>query len=100
MKPKIVFRTFVPALTAGILSLQAQAVDVEVLHYWTSGGEAKSVAELKKMMEAKGDQWKDFAVAGGGGLQAVAGGLGRDVELAGAGPVRLTDLGGVAEQYG
>jgi len=71
MKPKIVFRTFVPALTAGILSLQAQAVDVEVLHYWTSGGEAKSVAELKKMMEAKGDQWKDFAVAGGGGENAM-----------------------------
>ncbi len=26
----------------------AQAAEVEVLHYWTSGGEAKSVAELKK----------------------------------------------------
>ena len=25
--------------------------DVEVLHWWTSGGEAKSVAELKKMLE-------------------------------------------------
>jgi glucose/mannose transport system substrate-binding protein len=45
----------------------AQAADVEVLHYWTSGGEAKSVAELKKMLEAKGHKWKDFAVAGGGG---------------------------------
>jgi glucose/mannose transport system substrate-binding protein len=43
---------------------------VEVLHYWTSGGEAKSVAELKKMLEAKGHKWKDFAVAGGGGDNA------------------------------
>jgi glucose/mannose transport system substrate-binding protein len=44
---------------------------VEVLHYWTSGGEAKSAAELKKMLEAKGYQWKDFAVAGGGGENAM-----------------------------
>jgi glucose/mannose transport system substrate-binding protein len=43
---------------------------VEVLHYWTSGGEAKSVAELKKMLEAKGFKWKDFAVAGGAGDNA------------------------------
>ncbi|PRC94972.1 ABC transporter substrate-binding protein [Solimicrobium silvestre] len=48
-----------------------QATEVEVLHYWTSGGEAKSAAELKKMMEAKGITWKDFAVAGGGGENAM-----------------------------
>jgi glucose/mannose transport system substrate-binding protein len=53
-------------LTAG-----AQAAEIEVLHYWTSGGEAKSVAELKKMLEAKGHDWKDFAVAGGGGESAM-----------------------------
>ena len=51
-------------------SFAAQAADVEVLHYWTSGGEAKSAAELKKMVEAKGHKWKDFAVAGGGGDNA------------------------------
>ena len=45
--------------------------EVEVLHWWTSGGEAASVAELKKMLEAKGDTWKDFAVAGGGGETAM-----------------------------
>jgi glucose/mannose transport system substrate-binding protein len=48
----------------------AMAGEVEVLHYWTSGGEAKSVAELKKIMEGKGHTWKDFAVAGGGGDNA------------------------------
>lgn len=48
----------------------ATAGEVEVLHYWTSGGEAKSVAELKKIMTAKGHVWKDFAVAGGGGDNA------------------------------
>ncbi|MCX7258461.1 MAG: ABC transporter substrate-binding protein [Polaromonas sp.] len=48
----------------------ALAGEVEVLHYWTAGGEAKSAAELKKIMEAKGHVWKDFAVAGGGGDNA------------------------------
>ncbi|NHZ77837.1 extracellular solute-binding protein [Massilia sp. CCM 8695] len=58
---------------AGLVTLAgvAQAApQVEVLHYWTSGGEAKSIAELKKMMEAKGVVWKDFAVAGGAGENA------------------------------
>lgn len=60
------------AVTALIAATaQVQAAEVEVLHYWTSGGEAKSVAELKKMMEAKGVTWKDFAVAGGGGENAM-----------------------------
>ena len=54
------------AVSAGAL----HAGEVEVLHYWTSGGEAKSVAELKKIMQAKGHVWKDFAVAGGGGDNA------------------------------
>ncbi|MFT6984868.1 MAG: glucose/mannose transport system substrate-binding protein [Psychromonas sp.] len=53
------------------LSMAAQAAQVEVLHWWTSGGEARSVAELKKMLEAKGHEWKDFAVAGGGGESAM-----------------------------
>ena len=48
----------------------ARAADVEVLHYWTSGGEARSVAELKKALAAKGVGWKDFAVAGGAGENA------------------------------
>jgi glucose/mannose transport system substrate-binding protein len=52
-------------------SISASAAPVEVLHWWTSGGEAKSAAELKKMVEAKGHQWKDFAVAGGGGDAAM-----------------------------
>jgi len=58
-------------LAIGSATGSAQAApQVEVLHYWTSGGEAKSAAELKKMMETKGVAWKDFAVAGGGGENA------------------------------
>jgi glucose/mannose transport system substrate-binding protein len=50
----------------------AYAGEVEVLHYWTSGGEAKSVAVLKKAIEARGHTWRDFAVAGGGGDTAMS----------------------------
>jgi glucose/mannose transport system substrate-binding protein len=57
-------------VAASLLAVAAHAGEVEVLHYWTSGGEAKSVAELKKIMQAKGHVWKDFAVAGGGGDNA------------------------------
>jgi glucose/mannose transport system substrate-binding protein len=58
-----------PAAAAPAAPVAKQSV--EVLHYWTSGGEAASAAELKKMLEAKGHEWKDFAVAGGGGENAM-----------------------------
>ncbi|RJG15470.1 ABC transporter substrate-binding protein [Massilia cavernae] len=51
-------------------STPAHAAQVEVLHYWTSGGEARSIAELKKTLAARGVAWKDFAVAGGAGENA------------------------------
>jgi len=55
-----------------LVSAGAQAGEVEVLHYWTSGGEAKSVAELKAAMAKRGHSWKDFSVVGGGGQNAMA----------------------------
>lgn len=68
----LVKTTLTATALAALMTVAAasHAAEVEVLHYWTSGGEAKSVAELKKMMEAKGIVWKDFAVAGGGGENA------------------------------
>lgn len=65
-----ILRSLILAAAAG-LSGAALAGEVEVLHWWTSGGEARSVAELKKILESKGDKWKDFAVAGGGGENAM-----------------------------
>ena len=57
---------------AGLLTATlARAGEVEVLHWWTSGGEAKAAAELKATMQKKGHTWKDFAVAGGGGDAAM-----------------------------
>jgi glucose/mannose transport system substrate-binding protein len=49
----------------------ARAEDVEVLHYWTSGGESKAVNVLKQTIEKSGYTWKDSAVAGGGGANAM-----------------------------
>ena len=59
------------ACTAALLAGTAYAGEVEVLHWWTSGGEAKAATELKGTMQKKGHTWKDFAVAGGGGDAAM-----------------------------
>ena len=44
---------------------------VEVLHWWTSGGEAAALNVLKEDLEAKGIEWIDAPVAGGGGGNAM-----------------------------
>ncbi len=48
-----------------------QAAGVEVLHWWTSGGEAAALNVLKEDLQGKGIGWKDMPVAGGGGTQAM-----------------------------
>jgi glucose/mannose transport system substrate-binding protein len=58
-------------LLLSLFSFNAFAGDVEVLHWWTSGGEAAALAVLKQMLEQEGHTWKDFAVAGGGGDAAM-----------------------------
>ncbi len=60
-------------LTLSLLSAAnfVSAGEVEVLHWWTAGGEAKSAAVLKDMLEQQNHTWKDFAVAGGGGESAM-----------------------------
>ena len=57
------------ALLASTTSVSA--ADVEVLHWWTSGGEAASVNYLKEKLSGAGVGWTDFAVAGGGGENAM-----------------------------
>ena len=49
----------------------AGAAEVEVLHWWTSGGEAAALNVLKQDLESKGVTWQDMPVAGGGGEQAM-----------------------------
>ncbi|SHM77917.1 carbohydrate ABC transporter substrate-binding protein, CUT1 family [Roseibium suaedae] len=47
--------------------MSAQATDLEVTHWWTSGGEAAAVAEFAKAFDATGNHWVDGAIAGSGG---------------------------------
>jgi glucose/mannose transport system substrate-binding protein len=54
-----------------LLASAAQAEDVEVLHWWTSGGEAAALNVLKGNLEAQGIGWEDMPVAGGGGTEAM-----------------------------
>lgn len=43
------------------------ATELEVTHWWTSGGEAAAVAEFAKAFDATGNTWVDGAIAGSGG---------------------------------
>ena len=70
--PPLLRRTLLGlAVATGLGAAQAQAGEVEVLHWWTSGGEARAANVLKELMEAEGHGWQDFAVAGGGGETAM-----------------------------
>ena len=53
--------------TCGVLSNTAVAAELEVTHWWTSGGEAAAVAEFAKAFDATGNKWVDGAIAGAGG---------------------------------
>jgi glucose/mannose transport system substrate-binding protein len=61
--------TALVALAAGAAHAQEQSV--EVLHWWTSGGEAAALNVLKENLEGQGITWNDMPVAGGGGTQAM-----------------------------
>jgi glucose/mannose transport system substrate-binding protein len=52
--------------------LAADDNTVEVLHWWTSGGEAAAVGEVKKALQSEGINWQDMPISGGSGGQAMA----------------------------
>lgn len=45
--------------------------EVEVLHWWTSGGESKAFQELKEMLRQSGYRWKDFEGSGSNAMDAL-----------------------------
>lgn len=55
------------AVLGGLSTAPATAIELEVAHWWTSGGESAAVQVLADEFEAGGDTWIDTAVAGGGG---------------------------------
>ena len=60
-------RAVFAATTALCAATAANATDLEVTHWWTSGGEAAAVAEFAKAFDATGNKWVDGAIAGSGG---------------------------------
>jgi glucose/mannose transport system substrate-binding protein len=58
-------------LLAGAAAALAQQQNVEVLHFWTSGGEAAALNVLKDKLDKQGIKWNDMPVAGGGGEAAM-----------------------------
>ena len=64
-------KTLTLAATLALTTSMARANDVEVLHWWTSGGEAAALGVLKEDLASKGIGWVDMPVAGGGGEAAM-----------------------------
>ncbi|MBY3041070.1 ABC transporter substrate-binding protein [Rhizobium laguerreae] len=59
-------------MMAGLSAAQAADVkEVQMLHWWTSGGEAAALNVLKEDLSKEGFAWKDVPVAGGGGDAAM-----------------------------
>ncbi|WP_072247715.1 ABC transporter substrate-binding protein [Roseibaca calidilacus] len=66
---KLILATSVASFCmAGAALAEPQA---EVLHWWTSGGEARAVAVLQEEFASRGGSWTDMPVAGGGGDAAM-----------------------------
>ncbi|UWU27564.1 ABC transporter substrate-binding protein [Rhizobium sp. WSM1274] len=59
-------------MMAGLSAAHAADVkEVQMLHWWTSGGEAAALNVLKQDLSKEGYAWKDVPVAGGGGDAAM-----------------------------
>jgi glucose/mannose transport system substrate-binding protein len=59
---------------AGLAMMSGVAVaqdKVDVVHWWTSGGEAAALNVLKGNLEKEGVTWNDVPIAGGAGAQAM-----------------------------
>ena len=66
-----VFAGLFAVVLAGAPRVAIAGPEAEVLHWWTSGGEAKAVKALKEEFEANGGTWTDSPIAGGGGDAAM-----------------------------
>ncbi len=71
MKSRFIKTTVMASALSMALPAAVMADEVEVLHWWTSGGEAAALNVLKQDLEGQGIGWKDMPVAGGGGTEAM-----------------------------
>ena len=70
-KTKLLAGAMLVATAAFASGAQAQTKEVQMLHWWTSGGEAAALNVLKGDLAKEGYAWKDVPVAGGGGDAAM-----------------------------
>src|SRR6202789_3017088 len=74
MKLRNILMAGVALASVAGFAASAHAADdktVQMLHWWTSGGEAAALNVLKQDLEKEGYAWKDVPVAGGGGEGAM-----------------------------
>jgi glucose/mannose transport system substrate-binding protein len=62
---------FASAVGVADAALAADNKEVQMLHWWTSGGEAAALDVLRQDLAKEGYSWKDVPVAGGGGEAAM-----------------------------
>lgn len=71
MKLKTALAAGIAVLSMAVGSAALAEEKVEVLHWWTSGGEAKALNSLKELLSKEGVGWQDMPVAGGAGANAM-----------------------------
>src|ERR1700751_6342867 len=70
MLPKLLTGTAL-ATSFAFSAHAADVKEVQMLHWWTSGGEAAALDVIKQAVAKQGFAWKDVPVAGGGGGAAM-----------------------------
>src|SRR3954466_6339592 len=65
MRYKALTAAFAASISLSFIGV-ASAADLEVTHWWTSGGESAAVKEFAKAFDATGNHWVDGAIAGSG----------------------------------
>src|SRR5487761_2293796 len=70
-KSKLMAGAMLAAFSLAVPVHAADVKQVEMLHWWTSGGEAAALATLKDYLAKEGYTWKDVPIAGGGGSAAM-----------------------------
>jgi glucose/mannose transport system substrate-binding protein len=78
VSPSLIGLAFAAALTSAPVTADAP-LKAEVIHWWTSGGEAAAVKVFADAYDKAGGQWVDSAIAGGGGEAARTAGINRIV---------------------
>jgi glucose/mannose transport system substrate-binding protein len=71
MKIRTLWMASAMAVSTVGIAHAADIKEVQMLHWWTSGGEAAALNVLKQDLAKEGYAWKDVPVAGGGGEGAM-----------------------------